>query len=86
MFVLLLLVIVGYPVLWAISDKENETAMQVIFNSVKKRCPNGTINVLMTDDSLSGANACSQIYPGVTHLLCRWHVDKYVTNFGKRYS
>ena len=40
----------GYPVLWAISDKEDEPAMQVIFNSVKKRCPNGEINVLMTDD------------------------------------
>jgi len=40
----------GCPVLWAISDKEFEAAMQVIFNSVKKRCPNGTINVLMTDD------------------------------------
>ena len=24
--------------------------MQVIFSSVKKRCPNGEINVLMTDD------------------------------------
>lgn len=21
--------------------------------------------------------ACAEIYPGVTHLLCRWHVDRY---------
>ena len=40
----------GYPVLWAISDKEDESAMQVIFSSVKKQCPNGEIKVLMTDD------------------------------------
>ena len=32
---------IGYAVLWAISDKEDEPAMQVIFSSVKKRCPNG---------------------------------------------
>lgn len=21
--------------------------------------------------------ACAEVYPGVTHLLCRWHVDRY---------
>ena len=30
--------------------------------------------------ALSGSNACSQVYPNVTHLLCRWHVDKYGKN------
>ena len=30
--------------------QKDEPAMQVIFSSVKKRCPNGEINVLMTDD------------------------------------
>ena len=28
--------------------------------------------------ALSGANACSKVYPGVTHILCRWHVDRYI--------
>ena len=30
--------------------------------------------------ALSGSNACSRVYPNVTHLLCRWHVDKYGKN------
>ena len=34
----------------AISGKEDELAIQVIINSVEKKCPNGEINVLMTDD------------------------------------
>ena len=29
--------------------------------------------------ALSGANACSKVYPGVTHILCRWHVDRYIS-------
>ena len=36
--------------LLAISDKGDEFAMQVIINLVEKKCPNGEINVLMTDD------------------------------------
>ena len=48
--IVLLVYFAGYPVLWAISDKEDEGTMQVIFNSVKKQCPNGTINVVMTDN------------------------------------
>ena len=50
---------IGYPVLWAISDKEDEPAMQAIFSCVKKRCPNGEINVLMTDDCKDIANMCN---------------------------
>lgn len=25
--------------------------------------------------------ACSVVYPGVNHLLCRWHIDRYNTYY-----
>ena len=32
---------------------------------------------LLTD--LAGVNGCKAVYPHVAHLLCKWHVDRYIT-------
>ena len=28
---------------------------------------------------MAGVNGCKAVYPEVTHLLCKWHVDRLVT-------
>jgi hypothetical protein len=66
----------GCPVVWLISNREDEVTLTVFFQQVKQRCPCAVINALMTDDDLAGVNGCRHIYPDVVHLLCKWHVDR----------
>ena len=72
---------------------EDAQTYQEFFTAVKKRVPGANVTILMTDDGkyesviyfalstffLDSAivAACSAVYPGVNHLLCRWHIDRY---------
>ena len=35
---------------WVISDKEDVDTLEVVWMSIKKRCPDAVVNTLMTDD------------------------------------
>lgn len=83
---------IGIPVAWGITDTEDTRTYTEFFSVIKKKIPDATIHILMTDDgmylqvninvsikhSLDPAmiGGCSAVYPQVTHLLCRWHVDR----------
>ena len=41
---------IGQPVVWVISDKEDVDTLEVVWMSIKKRCPDAVVNTLMTDD------------------------------------
>ncbi|XP_065916328.1 uncharacterized protein [Dysidea avara] len=66
----------GCPVAWLISNREDEATLTMFFKVVHERCPKAKITNLMTDDDLAGVNGCSTVYPGVRHLLCKWHIDR----------
>jgi hypothetical protein len=40
----------GCPVVWLISNREDEVTLTVFFQQVKQRCPCAVINAFMTDD------------------------------------
>ena len=42
--------IIGIPVAWAISNREDANTFKVVFNAVKTRCPSAAVNTVMTDD------------------------------------
>ena len=81
----------GQPVVWAISDKEDTATLEAVCNVIHTRCPTATVSTLMQMMvinilgiilhvtfvvDLAGAIACSQVYPDIQHVLCRWHVDR----------
>ena len=35
-----------------------------------------TIHIFFSTDAAI-VGACVDVFPGVTHILCRWHVDRY---------
>ena len=35
-------------------------------------------DVIVTDRELSLVNTISSVFPGVTHLLCKWHINRNV--------
>ena len=40
----------GQPVAWAISDKEDVDTLEVVWMSIKQRCPDADVNTIMIDD------------------------------------
>lgn len=43
-------IIIGQPVAWAICDTETKDTYTEFFKAIKRRVPEATISVLMTDD------------------------------------
>lgn len=58
--------IIGQPVGWCISDRENTEVMQHFLQSLKDRSPNTVVSVLMTDDGkfvhITNANKTKYLY------------------------
>ena len=44
------LFIVGVPVAWAISDREDAHTIEAYWTAVKTKCPEAVVSNLMTDD------------------------------------
>ena len=38
---------------WALSDKEDVDTLQCLWAVIKRRCPDGKVTTLMTDDGIS---------------------------------
>lgn len=67
----------GYPVAFCISNKENEQAISLFLNAVKRKSPQTKVNILMTDDDIAGWNAAKSVFgPDLQHYLCIWHIHK----------
>ena len=65
----------GIPVAFCISNKEDERALKIFFQSVKDRCPNTVIDSIMTDDAHASCNAAKAVFGhSVAHYLCIYHV------------
>ena len=45
-----MLYIIGMPVAWAISDREDADTIEAYWTAVKTRCPEAVVSNLMTDD------------------------------------
>ena len=45
-----LLFIIGMPVAWAISDREDVDTTEAYWAAVKTKCPEAVVSNLMTDD------------------------------------
>lgn len=43
---------IGIPVAWGITDTEDTRTYTEFFSVIKKRNPDGTIHILMTDDGM----------------------------------
>ena len=41
---------IGQPVVWVISDMEDVDTLEIVWISIKKRCPDAVVSTLMTDD------------------------------------
>ncbi|XP_056009327.1 uncharacterized protein LOC130046477 [Ostrea edulis] len=52
----------GYPVAFCISNREDETVMNLFLSSVKALSPETKVNVIMTDDDNAGWNAAQSVY------------------------
>jgi len=66
----------GYPVAHFITNYQDEDTMALAFESIKYRCPNLVVNLLMTDDDQAEYKALFLIFPGARHALCTWHVRR----------
>ncbi|XP_063595250.1 uncharacterized protein LOC134772142 [Penaeus indicus] len=67
----------GYPVGHLISNYLDEKTLFYFFQEIKKRDPNLTVNVIMSDDDYSGPNAIKAVFgQDIRHLLCKWHVHR----------
>ena len=45
-------ILIGIPVAWAISDREDSDTIEVLFTVVKNKCPDAKVPTLMTDDGI----------------------------------
>ncbi|XP_034230345.1 uncharacterized protein LOC117639071 [Thrips palmi] len=66
----------GYPVAHFITNFQDEETLALAFESIKFRCPNLEVNLLMTDDDQAEYKAFLLIFPGTRHVLCTWHVRR----------
>jgi len=67
----------GCPVTFCISNRNDSVAMSRCFSSVKEKVGLISAKVLMSDDTTTSINACSNIMSNPQHhLLCNWHVDR----------
>ena len=41
---------IGCPVAWLISNKEDETTLEMFFKVIRERCPEAKVTTLMSDD------------------------------------
>ena len=49
----MLILCVGCPVAWLISNREDEVTLGMFFKVIKERCPKAKVKTLMTDDGKS---------------------------------
>lgn len=67
----------GLPVGHIIASSESEEHLRPCFEILKNRCPNfKPEGIVMTDCALNAFNAIHDVWPGMTHWLCAFHVDK----------
>ena len=67
----------GYPVAFCICSKETSAVFTLFLQSVKDRCPNANVRIVMTDDDLAGFTAAKQVFGNdVERYLCIWHVHQ----------
>lgn len=66
-------------VVWTVVKKRCPPAnVSILMTDDGKITVVGTFVIIVTTYAdLAGVLACSQVYPGVQHILCRWHVDRY---------
>ncbi|KAF8769946.1 hypothetical protein HNY73_017532 [Argiope bruennichi] len=69
----------GLPVAVFFSSRTASDILLPFFDSIKKRIPNLTTKVLMSDDTNSFLNAWESIFNSKPlHLLCIWHVNRNI--------
>ncbi len=67
----------GFPVAWCFSNRQDKTAMEIFFQSVKDKVGNITPQWIMTDDAEQFFSAWILTFgSGPSKLLCTWHVDR----------
>ena len=72
-------------------DADTLECFTTLWAVIKRRCPNATLmtddgmffefqryNPTYTFSTLdlAGVLSCARVYPGMQHLLCKWHVDR----------
>ena len=61
---------IGQPVVWVVSDKEDVDTLEVVWMSIKKRCPDAVVNTLMTDD---GKQVFVVLKHNVINVICYFY-------------
>jgi len=70
----------GYPCAHFITNYQDGETVELCFRSIKERCPDLEVNLLVTDDDQAEYKAFLAVFPGTRHVLCIWHVKR---NWGK---
>ena len=58
----------GCPVAWLISNREDEATLTMLFKTVKVRCPNASVNTLMTDDGTAYTTVIFELCFTIMHM------------------
>ena len=67
----------GVPVAWALSNREDQTALAEFFKAIKARVGNLSPKILMSDCAEQFYTAWVGVFEGRPQkLLCTWHVDR----------
>lgn len=64
----------GVPVAWMLSSNGKEATIKYFLDFVKKRSPDVTPRITMSDRDQAQMNAIKAVYPETTLFLCWWHV------------
>ncbi|XP_064100564.1 uncharacterized protein LOC135211233 [Macrobrachium nipponense] len=66
----------GYPVAYFLTSHFDEVTLQLLFISLKTRCPNVKVRSVMTDDNTNIFNAMNVAFGNIKHYLCHSYVEK----------
>ncbi|XP_068231533.1 uncharacterized protein [Palaemon carinicauda] len=66
----------GYPVAYFLTSHFDEVTLQLLFLSLKTRCPKVKVRSIMTDDDDNILHAMNAVFGNVKHYLCHSYVEK----------
>jgi hypothetical protein len=68
----------GWPVAHLITSRSDADTLQYFFKSLKEKCPEMTVNCVITDDDGALINAVKLGFEEseIKHILCKWHLHK----------
>ena len=67
----------GFSVAWCISNKQDKSLVEVLFQSVRERVGTMTPHWLKTDDASQFYSAWVTVFgDGPNKLVCNWHVNR----------